>query len=79
MTRLTRLSLTGGPFVAVAVSGPEPLDTGLDDQVEAAAKAEARRSGLALGAYLGLLDEPDAGVLAHVYAARYVAQVDMQA
>ena len=77
MTRLTRASLAGGPFVAVAVSRTDAFAEQVDDQVDAAAKAEARRSGLALGAYLGLLDEPD--VLCHLYAARYVAQVDMQA
>ena len=42
-----------------------------DDRVVTLAREEAGGAGLVLVAYLGILDEPDAGILCHVFTAQH--------
>lgn len=69
MIRLSRTDLRTGPMVLVTLSdGTEEVD----ERVRTLAAAEAQRSGLRLGAWLGILDEPEAGTLCHVFSAERI-------
>lgn len=66
MIRVTRDQLPDAPLVMVTLSdGTEDVD----ERVLDLAHAEAAASCLRIDAYLGILDEPDAGLLCHVFTA----------
>jgi hypothetical protein len=66
MVRVRRADLPPAPIVVVTLTdGTDEVD----ERVLQLAHAEAADHGLRIGAYFGILDEPDAGLLCHVFTA----------
>ena len=66
MIRVKRADLPPAPIIVVTLTdGTDDVD----ERVLGLAHAEAETSGLRIGAYFGILDEPDAGLLCHVFTA----------
>lgn len=66
---IPRLRRNELPATAMVVVTPSEGTDEPDERVVHLASEEAARQGLRLGEYLGILDEPELGLLCHVYVA----------